>query len=364
MVKSSRNPHQQAEGSGSPVDGSNRQEHHDRDHTPSEEEEGSNDEVEDYDTDLDFGTPIRSRIRYTMEQTRILEDVYQKGKRPSSEDKQKLARRFDTSMHRIQIWFQNKRAKEKKTKQGDALVDGETSSSETEREVMSTPTTSSSRHRPAASSSSWRSSSRKSKNQKVKEPERDRDDAYYPVQLHSDSATQQHSQHNFLMHTGPFYQSGKCNITDSEPSDYPQLIPTMPNARRASQGFMFPPNCGKFYYHMPNPTMNPQDMIYRPPPNSAPAPTYLQEPYTPPEEIQVGVDQGKYFVSEHPLESVASMSSSSKLQPQQLQPQQPEEHEQLPEGPSILTHEDSDQRMTSQENQQRKRGNDYVSNRT
>ncbi|GAN02288.1 hypothetical protein MAM1_0020c01731 [Mucor ambiguus] len=58
--------------------------------------------------------PVRPRQRFTTDETAGLEQVYRRNKRPSNEIKQRLARRFSTSVSRIQIWFQNRRAKEKK----------------------------------------------------------------------------------------------------------------------------------------------------------------------------------------------------------------------------------------------------------
>lgn len=68
-------------------------------------------EEEEYET---YGTPIRPRQRFTAEETRILEDLFKSTIRPTAEAKQSLARQFGTSTQRIQIWFQNRRAKEKK----------------------------------------------------------------------------------------------------------------------------------------------------------------------------------------------------------------------------------------------------------
>lgn len=74
----------------------------------SDNDEGDNDSYEEY------GTPIRSRQRFTADETRTLEEMFRRTNRPSSEAKQKLAIRFDTTTQRIQIWFQNRRAKENK----------------------------------------------------------------------------------------------------------------------------------------------------------------------------------------------------------------------------------------------------------
>lgn len=58
--------------------------------------------------------PIRSRRRFTLDETEALEQAYKQTKRPTQEVKQRFAHNFDTTVPRIQIWFQNRRAKEKK----------------------------------------------------------------------------------------------------------------------------------------------------------------------------------------------------------------------------------------------------------
>ncbi|GAA5814490.1 hypothetical protein MFLAVUS_007987 [Mucor flavus] len=75
--------------------------------------------AEDNDTlpsedDVDYGTPVRPRQRFSTEETSILERAFKETPRPSAETKKDLAAQFETVPGRIQIWFQNRRAKEKK----------------------------------------------------------------------------------------------------------------------------------------------------------------------------------------------------------------------------------------------------------
>ncbi|RCI04850.1 hypothetical protein CU098_012633 [Rhizopus stolonifer] len=80
---------------------------------------------EDYDvaslnsyssSDDECQVPVRSRKRFRPHEISILEDMYQHCEKPSTEIKQAVASRFNTKIERIQIWFQNRRAKEKKLK--------------------------------------------------------------------------------------------------------------------------------------------------------------------------------------------------------------------------------------------------------
>lgn len=64
--------------------------------------------------DNGYGTPVRPRKRFSLEETRILEEEFKKNSRPTAEVKKRLAEDFNTVANRIQIWFQNRRAKEKK----------------------------------------------------------------------------------------------------------------------------------------------------------------------------------------------------------------------------------------------------------
>ncbi|KAI9259975.1 Homeodomain-like protein, partial [Helicostylum pulchrum] len=61
-----------------------------------------------------YGTPVRPRQRFSTEETSILERAFKETPRPSAEIKKDLAYQFGTVPSRIQIWFQNRRAKEKK----------------------------------------------------------------------------------------------------------------------------------------------------------------------------------------------------------------------------------------------------------
>jgi len=59
--------------------------------------------------------PRKKRQKTTPEQLFILEEAFQTDKLPSPSSRSKLAKHLGMSPRRVQIWFQNKRAKEKKT---------------------------------------------------------------------------------------------------------------------------------------------------------------------------------------------------------------------------------------------------------
>jgi len=59
--------------------------------------------------------PRKKRQKTTPEQLLILEESFQTDKLPSPSARSKLAKHLGMSPRRVQIWFQNKRAKEKKT---------------------------------------------------------------------------------------------------------------------------------------------------------------------------------------------------------------------------------------------------------
>lgn len=72
-------------------------------------------EFEDQDLEDDQQEPgYKRRIRFTAEEQAILCKAYRKNPKPSKKDKIALAERLDTSFKRVQVWFQNKRAKEKR----------------------------------------------------------------------------------------------------------------------------------------------------------------------------------------------------------------------------------------------------------
>lgn len=59
----------------------------------------------------------KKRHRTTPEQLRVLEETYEKEKMPNQELREKLAKKLGMTPRRVQIWFQNKRAKDKRLRQ-------------------------------------------------------------------------------------------------------------------------------------------------------------------------------------------------------------------------------------------------------
>lgn len=128
--------------------------------------------------------PVRPRQRFTADETTALEQVYRRNKRPPNEIKQRLSRKFNTSVSRIQIWFQNRRAKEKKNNNSssnsqrasaaDDEQDHDSNESEQPEPSTSTAASSSSSKRqkalaasPPAVADSSTTAARKRKRQKV-----------------------------------------------------------------------------------------------------------------------------------------------------------------------------------------------------
>jgi len=72
------------------------------------------DEEEEEDLPMAYH-PRKKRQKTTPEQLLILEESFQTDKLPSPSARSKLAKHLGMSPRRVQIWFQNKRAKEKKT---------------------------------------------------------------------------------------------------------------------------------------------------------------------------------------------------------------------------------------------------------
>lgn len=58
--------------------------------------------------------PIKRRRRLTAEETRYLQEAFCQNQRPNSENRSIIANKLGLSTRAIQIWFQNRRAKEKK----------------------------------------------------------------------------------------------------------------------------------------------------------------------------------------------------------------------------------------------------------
>ncbi|KAI9487762.1 MAG: hypothetical protein EXX96DRAFT_554564 [Benjaminiella poitrasii] len=72
--------------------------------------------------DEEFGQiPIRPRQRFTQQEIDMLERVYQEHERPSNDTKRELAVACNTILERIQVWYQNRRAKEKKSKPNQTI---------------------------------------------------------------------------------------------------------------------------------------------------------------------------------------------------------------------------------------------------
>jgi hypothetical protein len=66
------------------------------------------------DDDEEISQP-KKRQRTTPEQLEVLEKVYEKEKLPGSDLRKELAQKLKMTPRRVQVWFQNKRAKEKRT---------------------------------------------------------------------------------------------------------------------------------------------------------------------------------------------------------------------------------------------------------
>jgi len=69
-----------------------------------------------YPRSLSSSSRIKKRQRTSPEQLRILEDIYTREKMPNQSLRESLAKQLGMTSRRVQIWFQNKRAKEKRLK--------------------------------------------------------------------------------------------------------------------------------------------------------------------------------------------------------------------------------------------------------
>jgi hypothetical protein len=106
-------------------------------------EEEENEESSDFDSDQRSPSPRsrssasldslsidkRRRHRTTPDQLRILEEVYTKDKLPNLEVRERLAQQLGMTARRVQIWFQNKRAKDKRIRSSILLPAAPTASS-------------------------------------------------------------------------------------------------------------------------------------------------------------------------------------------------------------------------------------------
>jgi hypothetical protein len=81
------------------------------------EEDSDEDDTSDSGTkDSQASGRKKKRHRTTPEQLRTLEETYEREKMPNQELRERLAKKLGMTPRRVQIWFQNKRAKEKRSK--------------------------------------------------------------------------------------------------------------------------------------------------------------------------------------------------------------------------------------------------------
>ncbi|KAK4515990.1 uncharacterized protein ATC70_010951 [Mucor velutinosus] len=104
---------------------------------------------------------VHPRQRFTADETTALEQVYRRNKRPSNEIKQRLARRFNTSMSRIQIWFQNRRAKEKRNNSNPSNQRASTAGEQDQDGDKSAPSDDPKQPEPSTSAATSSSSARR-----------------------------------------------------------------------------------------------------------------------------------------------------------------------------------------------------------
>ncbi|XP_039074935.1 double homeobox protein A [Hyaena hyaena] len=85
-------------------------------------------------------TPVnhrRSRTKFTHDQLKILIKAFDKNPYPGYTTKQKLALEVNTEESRIQIWFQNRRARHQKKSEPDEDVESSQEQDHLEEEVQS-----------------------------------------------------------------------------------------------------------------------------------------------------------------------------------------------------------------------------------
>ena len=66
--------------------------------------------------------PQKNRTVFTIEQMLILEKAYQMDKHPSNRVRESVARLADLPLERVRIWYQNRRAKEKRDEEDRMAV--------------------------------------------------------------------------------------------------------------------------------------------------------------------------------------------------------------------------------------------------
>ncbi|KAI8985216.1 hypothetical protein BDB01DRAFT_103457 [Pilobolus umbonatus] len=87
--------------------------------------------------------PIKSRRRFSSKEQTILEKSYDSCRRPTLDVKKALASKLETTPKRIQIWFQNRRAKEKKSSSDSKPSEGNKSDKSSRRSSLQTEAASS-----------------------------------------------------------------------------------------------------------------------------------------------------------------------------------------------------------------------------
>jgi hypothetical protein len=243
----------------------------------------------------DYGTPIRSRQRFTTEETRILEEVYQKANRPSSDTKQRLAAEFDTTPQRIQIWYQNRRAKEKKTAGGQGssggMAGGSASHSSAGRARREEGE--SSRTYPLAEINERRKQARlkklmeSEKKKKRRVVEHDDDQAAIHLRSPVQSYATEYGMRSRSESPPPIYQSRSSRSTQYNPAmlNYPLNYPRTRHSDPTLTHFYQPEYDGNkqvLYTMAPSPTINPAEVGFPP----FMQPSNPNEPYLPPAAVE------------------------------------------------------------------------------
>lgn len=241
---------------------------------------------EDEDSSETYGTPIRSRKRFASEETRILEDLFRKTNRPTSDIKQKLAVRFNTTAQRIQIWFQNRRAKEKKLFTEDGAGTAAAEVDEDTEDATSKQDDKSSRKRGESS-------------RKKRRREEEREDG--PVRLHSNIS---------------LYQNPPPPPPFADIPNYP-----FPLARPYHQNMV--QRDGRWYLLVPPPTVNPADM---------------ENPAMPGEQFTLAAPE-QFYENAYDADSLELLAETSQQQQNTVVDG---------ENPDILTHEDEETNLLAQ----------------